>query len=91
MWVTRSLACLGCNLGWLGLCLAVSQVFGGSPARAESGPAKADAVASATNSSTGNGCLTTRAAMAATGWGRSTMIRPASLATTPEAAAALGP
>ncbi len=45
MWVTRLMAGLGGKLGLLGVCVAVSQMFGGGPARAESGPAKADAVA----------------------------------------------
>ena len=45
MWVTRSMAGLGCKLGWLGLCVAVGQAIGGGLARADSEPAKADAVA----------------------------------------------
>lgn len=45
MWVTRSMASLGCKLGWLGLCVAVGQAIGGGLARADSEPAKADAVA----------------------------------------------
>jgi mono/diheme cytochrome c family protein len=45
MWVTRTMASLACKLGWLGLCVAVGQASGGGLARADSNPAKADAVA----------------------------------------------
>ena len=91
MWVTPSMASLGCKLGWLGLCVAVGQAIGGGLARADSEPAKADAVAMGNEIFNREWMPNDLAATAATSSGRSATILPASPATIRAAAAVQDP